>query len=600
MLGVHAVWKVWTQDRAIGLDIHVHNGESGLEDNAPNATVYFKSLELWVPEGYTVLHKDPDPSLGNVKFEGGFRKYELIEPLEDGKMNAIRQRGAFLRRMVITPDAILRRAHTYNQNANLAFCKEEDGLWSWWSVGRWATTAIKLPSMPHAEEVATEYYEGRYAAIRESLRTGEAGGWGFQTPALGYAKPWGIPYQGMTGGEGITFVDGTLVAQAATVDGYNTWDLEFRMNLDRMPVGIWNLGGKHTELDEWVIEGPDFSYIPSTFYHRPPSSNDMFGFDQADQTHVNFVEANGLVPDYQEELFDFMSHDLQHYARWTRNMRPLIWLGNDTIAKLMSQAAGNLAKMSCVPHKNSSYGYMQGFNMLRYSELPADLGGMFGRDGGWMLDAINMFYAVAPDEWRTSTVENWYRFAIDTIGHVQVPCNGATQGNDTAGILDGKYRAAQTNETSILVNGLHSALTRVFEGVDEELTDKTKVIIQRAVDGLRYWGARAENEAPRFQVAVTTLDSQTVFCTAGELPDDGYNDVHELTLSWQSWAVAYLWSGDETFMQKALAVAMNTHDWEPWMETLADYDSVLWAEQSHGQNLAAHVLLYQVALEHGF
>jgi hypothetical protein len=600
LLGVHAVWKVWDRDKAIGLDLHIHNGESGLEDNAPNATVYFKSLELWIPDTHALLHKDQDPSLGMVTFDGGFRKYELIKPLEDGKMNAIRQRGALLRRFAITPANILRRAESYVNNRNMAFCKEGEGLWSWWSVGNWATTGIKLPPMPYAEQIARDYYSERYESIRESLRTGEAGEWGYQTPALGYAKPWGVQYQGMTGGEGITFVDGTLVAQAASIDGYNTWDLEFRMNLDRMPVGIWNLGGKHTEFDQWVQEGPNGTYIPSTFYHRPPANNDMFGFSDADETHVNYVEANGLVPDYQEELFGFMSHDLQHYSRWTRTMRPLIWLGNDTVAKLMSQAAGNIAKMSCIPHYNSAGGYLQGFSMLRFSQLPADLGGMFGRDGGWMIDAINMYYAVAPTGWRQRTLDDWYRFAIDTIDHVQVPCNGATMGNDTAGILDNKYRSAQTNETSILMNGLHSALTRVFDGVDEDMTEKTKVIIQRAVDGLRYWASRAENEGPRFQVAVTTLDSQTVFCTAEELPDDGYNEVHELTLSWQSWAVAYLWTGDETFMQKALAVAQNTSDWEPWMQTLADYESVRWSEQSYGQNLPAHILLYQVALENGF
>jgi len=324
LLGVHVVWKVWDRDKVLGIDLHVHNGDSGLTDNAPNDIVYFKSLELWVPEEYQLIHKDLDPAIGDVDFDEGYRKYELIKKLDGGKMNAIRQRGAFVRRFTITPGVTIRRAKTYAENQNLAFCKEEGGLWSWWSTGRWGTTAIKLPPMPYAEPVAREYFDDRYESIRESLRTGEAGEWGYQTPALGYAKPWGVPYQGMTGGEGISFVDGTLVGQAASVNGYNMWDLEFRMNLDRMPVGIWNEDGRHTQVEEWLRENDDGDlYLPDTFYHRPKAQGDMFGFSDADDTHVLYVEREGLEPGYQEELFNFQSHDLQHYSRWLRVMRPL-------------------------------------------------------------------------------------------------------------------------------------------------------------------------------------------------------------------------------------------------------------------------------------
>jgi hypothetical protein len=595
LLGVHAVWKVWDKDKAVGLDLHVHNGDSGLTDNAPNAPVYFKHLELWVPDSYVLLHKDLDPAVGHVTFEDGYRKYELIKPFTNGKMHVIPQRGAFLRRFVLTPREAARRGRSYLDNQNLAFCKEEAGLWSWWSIGRWSTTAATLPSMSHAEEGARADHAHRYNEMRQSLRTGNAGPWPYSTPALGYAKPWGARHQGMTGGEGITFIDGTLVAQAASVDGYNMWDLQLRMNLDRMPAGIWNEDGKHTELADWVRTGSIGTYLPSRFYHRPPANNDMFGFDDADQSHVNFVSQHGLVPHYQEDLFDFASHDLQHYVRWIRQMRALVWIGNDTIAKLLVSSAGNLAKMSCVPHYNSANGYMQGMNLIRYSELPENLAGMFGRDGGWMMDAVNMHYAIADEPWRQSTKNDWYTHCINTIDHVQVPCNGAIQGNDSVKILDGRYRSAQTNEVSILVNGLYGAITRVFGGVDEELESRVEGIISKAVYGLKDWACEAEDDGPRFQVAVTTLNSQTVFCNFADLPSNGYGNNREYALSWQSWAIGYLCTGDPAFIEKALNVARNTHEWQDWMVTLADYESV--ASQD---NLPGHVLLYQIAQENNF
>src|SRR6185436_16227285 len=64
--GVHAYLTAWANQDALSLDIRVNNGPSGRDGNSvaddPLGQVYFKDIELWIPNGWTALSDVGDPA----------------------------------------------------------------------------------------------------------------------------------------------------------------------------------------------------------------------------------------------------------------------------------------------------------------------------------------------------------------------------------------------------------------------------------------------------------------------------------------------------------------------------------------------------------
>jgi hypothetical protein len=239
------------------------------------------------------------------------------------------------------------------------------------------------------------------------VEAGTEPGYPVVTEGLGWAHPWGVKYGGMSGGDEIVFYDGLDVAAAGSQEGYRLAQLRSRLYDDRQRITLYNQDGEPTEVDDWLVTEGTKQYMPMTFFLLPMLPNeDVFGFNDAPEFQTDAVETQGKVPYYQQSMLDYMAIDLQHYIRYTRTLKVLAWLGNDSIAKLdLSMAAAGLS---------------------------------FGRGQGWGLDSAVAAYAFGDDAHR-ELYYPWFETIADTIEAGQADCTGIIQATPSAKYV---YRAS--------------------------------------------------------------------------------------------------------------------------------------------------------------
>src|SRR5204863_4388303 len=144
------------------------------------------------------------------------------------------------------------------------------------------------------------------------------------------AHPWGVADGGMAGGDEIYLLDGVIAAGAASTAGYRLHQLQHRMYTERQPNVLYNMDGRHTALEQWIVQGPSYAYVPIWWYNGPMLwASDPFGFGQAPTFQVDYVAQAGLRPHYEDFLFDYAPIDEAHLVRYTHNVKVLAWLGND-------------------------------------------------------------------------------------------------------------------------------------------------------------------------------------------------------------------------------------------------------------------------------
>ena len=94
------------RDEMMSLDLRIHNGFSNSNQGSalddPLGKVYFESIELWVPKGWTVVPDIQDPFWGVSRDEGAWTAFELVRPLGAGKMHVMPQQSSFVRRVALT------------------------------------------------------------------------------------------------------------------------------------------------------------------------------------------------------------------------------------------------------------------------------------------------------------------------------------------------------------------------------------------------------------------------------------------------------------------------------------------------------------------
>src|SRR5688572_365269 len=142
LLGAHAYATVWSETRAVSLDLRLHNGFDGgnkqdVSDD-PLGDVYLRWLELWVPVGWTAVQDVEDIASSKAYRDGNWMRMPLIAPRSDGKMHFIPHQAQLNRRLALshTQDTDLALHLAYDEG--LSFCRRgaaPDGaeLWSWWN-----------------------------------------------------------------------------------------------------------------------------------------------------------------------------------------------------------------------------------------------------------------------------------------------------------------------------------------------------------------------------------------------------------------------------------------------------------------------------------
>lgn len=569
MMGVTAFIKTFRRQDYFALDLHVHNAFDGKDDSVEwdksILDLYFQDLSLRLPRGWEVLHTYDTPFSGPAVEVGNMQEAPIVGALPNGKMHLMHRQSQFVRRMVITKESAMDLARVELERGSLGFCiagtsRSGDELWSWWN----ASTARFMPQnhiMPDLSGMTSTAaidaeHEARFQQAKALVRTGSAGDYPIISGGMGWSHPWGVAYGGMTGGERIEQIPGTEVAWSASPSAYRYTELRSKMVTERQPFALISSSGMPTKIEDHVNPtGNHGSWVPWDMMMTFVGNDSYFGFDDPPTHQAVYVEQQNLKPGYEAPLKDYRPVDLQHLIRYTNDLKTMLWLGNDSLARYQLLQCAELYRMTHNEHFVGNWGYVGGLSLkLRQrhvAEYPRS-GVAYGRGEGWGLFASTAAYAMGDDEFR-ERMRPWLAEVAATVRAGQSECTG----NITAYRIDnhgqGRYLTRQSFELSFVVNALESMRTSVFERVDEDVANTLRETIVDAA----YSTVQAPFWDPAFGghmklVGVGQADfSEPDFCS--NLPHDanyGSSTIdHETTMP--TWAYAYELTGDPLFLQRA-------------------------------------------------
>jgi len=325
------------------------------------------------------------------------------------------------------------------------------------------------------------------------------------------------------------------------------------MNTERMPNALYRPDGQPVRLEDWVTTLNGKTFVPFYFYMHLTGSNDPFGFDQAPQHQVDFVETEGLAPDYEDALLAHQHHDIQHLVRYTGPAKALVWMGNDSLAKDDLALQAELFRLSYHPYMNSYYNHVQGTGMLADINEVADdpaRGFDFGRAEGWGIDAVATLYRTT-DEATRARLLPWFLQIVDLVEAGQADCSGYLQATVYNKILGGEFRARQVIEHAISDHGLRAMSKSVLDGAVPTAAARLDVVLDRSYYGMvedSVWDGLTG--APWSQTATAPLgDGAVPYC--GTLPEGGHTATVDTWQAWPSLVDGFLRTGDSLFMERA-------------------------------------------------
>ena len=569
LLGVHSYLSVLRNEPVVLVDLRIHNGFANTESVTSEDNVvhhaYFDGVDLHVPSGWSVVQAFEDTASGAPFSEPGKKIFPLIAPNTDGTMHVMPMGGQTVRRLALCPTGLEHRAEALLAQEGLAFsvpgfdAGSGQDLWSWSNpqTARFLVQNMRLPDLEFAN-LAT--IRGMHTAELGALSAKVAAGTGqgnypLLHGKLGWAHPYGVAYGGMTGGDEIHLFEGVDVVQARSVDGYRHYQLLHRMHTDRQPNVLYRKDGVHASLWDWFVENGENSYVPLVFYMKYLNGPDPIGVTDPPTDHIEAVYAQEKVPVYQSELLSYDAHDLQHLIRYTRSPKALVWIGNESLAKDDLMAQAELVRLSYHPYYSDPYGNKVETGMREdIEQTEVNPGGAidFGRGEGWATDTRLAAYAVASEEWRQLEYPMLETLA-EMLSAGQVPCNGHIMAFTSHKIFEGKYRAAQAYETSIVDNAIRGLLETAFRGRSASMTALTEAVLVDNYYGFigpTAWSPGATGPREQYAVAPTDNLSQP-YCNEGQQPDDGITYGSNKYQTWSTLGFAYDLTGDPIFLQKA-------------------------------------------------
>jgi hypothetical protein len=566
MMGAHAYFTRIANAPFFALDLRVHNGADGLDHQDPSddplGKIYFRSLELRLPQGWSLENAIDDPFFGAPYDEGGWRVWPIVQPLSGGKMHVMPAMSQFHRRLAVVKVGSETRALSHIKEESIAFVRPGTSpngfqLFSWWnpSTARYFPQRQRLPALDFMGLPDLRAHdEGTLAGRLAQLASGSAGSWPAESPGLGWAQPWGTQDGGMVSGEEIVLYDGVTAACAASTAGYRLHQVMHRMYTDRQCNVLFDKNGLPTSLEEWIVHGPTGPTVPIWWYNEAMLwAQDPFGFNQAPTFQQDYVAASGLAPDYEVALAGYQPIDEAHLVRYVHDTLALVWLGNDAIAKddLRMQAEGFRFAYHMYPQ--DQWGAIQPTGMLaarNYVDQHPGWGFAYGRGEAWGLDTMCAAYSTQDAAWRALT-KPWFGLVADLVRDGQSTCSGVIQATGLNNVFNGQYRCRQSIEASITENALVGARESVFRDDDDAHTTEVNSILEKsiyAMIGPLVWVDAWHG--PQAMIAVGPFDATLPpYCTW--IPQDGSYGIPDHYQIWSSFAYAYAITGDHTFIDKA-------------------------------------------------
>ena len=568
MMGVHSFLRTFARQDYFALDLYVHNAFDGMDETTTIdddvVDLYFRRLDLVLPQGWEVVHVMENPFSGPATPDGNMARAPIVGPLPGGRMHLMQCQSQFSRRMIIAKTDAVEDARVVAERQDVAFCVDGAAgggarLWSWWNpaTARFMPQNHRLPELSSltSRGAIDAEFQASFQWTMDHLRNGTGGHHPVNAGNCGWAHPFGIAYGGMTGGERIEQIPGVEIAWAASQAGYRYSEIRSRMTQERQPFALVNSEGGFTRYEDHVRHqgNPNGPWTPFHMLMVLHWQQEYF-FQHPVTFQADHVQNAGLEPPYEEALRNYKPIDQQHLTRYTSDLMTLAWLGNDSIAKHQLELCGELFRLT---HHNgytstgatAAVGTMRN-KQRRVEEFPGT-GVDYGRAEAWGIFPSVAAYALGDDELRTR-FRPWMAEIAETIRAGQSTCTGNIQStrinkNSTS------IRSRQAFEVAFIMNAMESMRTSIFLGVDEDVEETLRSsLIDSAYSTIRppFWDEVAGGSYNLMPVG-TENGSNPDFCvnipTNAGFGMTGFSNKEPLTI----WAYGYALTGDAEFLQKA-------------------------------------------------
>lgn len=571
--GVHTYLSTVSGQEILGLNLRFTNASTGRDTGSalddPLDKVYFREIQVSAPANWSLLQDYPDPYFGGFSGDSSRWTWNLVKPLAGGKLHVMRWMGQFHRRLWLASPVHQGAAVNYAQDLGHGFCVRGtdpftgDDLWSWWNKGtrRYFPQRYPMPALDHVGlgNLRGSLFNEQQRLANHLLNGTNDGDYPVDANVMGWGHPYGVSYGGMTSGEEIFCWDGIKVAACGSYFGYRLYTALHRMHTDRMPNALYDLDGEPTSVERWLHENGDRDYVP--FYHfvvpfLTSSYPDPFGFRNAPRFQINHVAANGLAAPYEGGHLSFDPHDYQHFIRYTRAPKVLVWLGNDSIAKddLLMQAENFHLSFHANCNDSSGGVHTSGLRSMKsFVATNPGKGCYFGRGEAWGLDCAVAAFAAAPPAWRNAK-RPWLNEIIELLSTGQGECTGFIQAFISEKAVGGRYRARQQIEQSITENALVGLRETVFRGYDDTRAALARNVLVGSLYAFISPMAFEAGRGPWRYTGIGPLDvTKPIWCAGSDMPSDAVTAGDwETYQDWSSFAYGYEITGDPIFLQKAL------------------------------------------------
>ncbi|MEZ5974238.1 MAG: hypothetical protein R3E96_05195 [Planctomycetota bacterium] len=572
MMGVHAYGTEWAGSSHVSLDLRVHNGlTAGSRERSamdqPVGTVYWKSLDLHLPAGWVVDAQVRDPFLGaQAPSQEGWTVLPLVMPYPDGKLHMIGPQGQFIRRLTLRRASDAAASRAGKAIDGLMYCRPGKGLASWFSLPNYLPQMGILPTWDQLDaggQAGRAEAQRRLVGERNELRAFLEGSFRdknlYSAEVMGWCHPRGYSYGGAAGGVEIFFVEGHLAAWAASQEGYESLTLMHTTSVARQPDAQYTKDGEPAGVEVWRDAN---GVVPFDFrtngFMVPPEFKFVCKRGPAPNPHVAEVQRRGLRPPYDlgnpheaggqlpgdpGALFAWFPHDGEHLRRHTKNILPLVWLGNDPLAKDDLHHVGAQSRLTFNegPHKREEWS--AGVTLaafLAWAKTAPHHGIPIRRDTAWALDMICADYQTQ-SETRRAELRPYFEKVVELFDVASMP-NGLIQRVNQNDVLDARYDACQTFQVMFLLHAQRCVNESVLRDADPARFQLLADLQLKALDYLYFgpaythfqgerWGQQVSQAGPyfRFAVAPTGMLETVPYCfedTWGPnyLPPDGFEN----------------------------------------------------------------------------
>ena len=409
--GGFQMWFTVNADRRqIELVMNWHNG--GLP---AKPDVYFTTLTLDVPDGWSYTSVLPDPVVGSLT---------LVKP----DLHILPQRMERSFRLILHPDD------------ETPLIDLEGWAIGNWSAGGYMPQNVGLPDMSHTTIDLSVQKDLDYSLLASNSPTIPG-----DTPESPLWPAQGVRYGGMTSGTEIHQYEGVLPAVSGQADGI------LSLYVQQLRYGARQMGCIYEPNGDPIR--PD-DYLNSDGSRPWDMYSNVFIGNIPKDSPFEFADTGPGDGTANYDPLTYAPIDNQHLVRRTKANKALIWLTNDPLARQYCLMDAVLTRMTFYEGKGGE---------IAPPVVPAE-GIAWGRGEAWGADVMAMAYATGTDEYRQRTA-GWYQRFLDSLELAQMP-NGLFSALDDGKVAedppfgDGTnafYWAHRSNEQILLALALRAA-----------------------------------------------------------------------------------------------------------------------------------------------